>query len=155
MADDEDGTEDLWSAGVKKKPVTPKPSPALVVDNKNKTQYIAFEAKDKPIGFVVRTSAIHYTFFYHNLLTIALDSPGDDFFTLITNNAVIQVYGRNLQPITAAFGLHGCSSLHEFSPELHLPPGDDSQPYIEKIEVTLPTPPKKLERVGKAEKQEY
>jgi hypothetical protein len=128
-----------------------KKSPALVVDNKNKTPYTAFETKDKPLGFVVRCRAIHYTFFYHHLLTIALDSPDDDFFTLITSNAVIQVYGRNLHPIAAAFGLHGCSSLNEFSPELFSPPSDDTQPYIEKIEVTLPTQPKKPERVAKSE----
>lgn len=150
MADDDDEI-DLWRTGVSKNPITPKKSPALVVDNKNKTEYTAFETKDKPIGFVVCCHAIHYTFFYHHLLTIALNSPDDDFFTIITNNAVIQVYGRNLQPITAAFGLHGCSSLNEFSPEMFLPPSDDSQPYIEKIEVVLPTPAKKPERVTKAE----
>lgn len=78
---DDDEIEKRWSPSVSKKPITPKPSPALVVDNKNKPQYIAFETKDKPIGFMVRTSAIHYTFFYHHLLTVALTSPDDDYFT--------------------------------------------------------------------------
>lgn len=154
MADDDDEIDDLWRTGVSKKPITPKKSPALVVDHKDKTLYESFQTKDKPLGFVVRCSTIHYTFFYHHLLTIALNSPDADFFTLITSNAVIQVYGRNLQPITAAFRLHTCDSITEYSPEAFLPPSDDSEPFIEKIEVTLPTPPKKKERVAKAEEQE-
>ncbi len=144
MTDDDD-IDELWSTGVSKTKIPPKKSPALVVDHKTKTPYSAFETKDKPLGFTLRCTSIHvhYTFFMHNLLTIVLNSPADDFFTLITNNAVIEVYGRNLQPITAAFGLHTLHSMTEFSPDIFLPPSDDSQPYIEKIEVTLPTPPKK------------
>jgi hypothetical protein len=144
MADDDDEIDELWSNSVSKA-ATPKKSPALVVDHKN---YSAFEAKDKLLGYVVRCTStrVHYQFFYHHLLTIALNSPDDDFFTLITSNAVIQVYGRNLQPIASAFGLHTCHSITEFSPEVFLPPSNDSQPYIEKIEVLLPQPPKKPER---------
>jgi hypothetical protein len=151
MVDEDDEIDKLWRTSIAGH--LPK-SPALVVDNKNKAQYTAFEAKDKPLGFVVRCSAINYTFFYHNLLTIALDSPNDDFFTVITNNAVIQVYGRNLQPVADAFGMHGCASVNEYSPELFLPPSDDSQPYIEKIKVMLPTPVKKQEREAKSEEKQ-
>lgn len=158
MDDDDDEIDKQWSTNVSKKPITPKKtkSPALVVDNKNRTSYRAFETKDKPLGFVVRCTStrIHYTFFYHHLLTLALNSPDDDFFTIITNNAVIQVYGRNLQPITVAFGLHTCQSINEFSQEMFLPPSDDSQPLIEKIEVLLPTP-KKQERVVKPEEKPH
>lgn len=153
MVEDDDDIDDLWSIGVEKKPITPKKSPSLVVDHNNKAPYTAFETKDKPLGFVVRCHAIHYTFFYHHLLTVVLNSPDDDFFTLITNNAVIQVYGRNLQPITAAFRLHTCDSMSEFSPDVSLPPTDDAQPYIEKIDVLLPTPPKKPEGGAKSEEK--
>lgn len=152
MADDDDEIDELWSTSVSKA-TTPKKSPALVVDHKTKIPYSAFETKNKPIGFLVRCRGVHYNFFNHHLLTIALNSPDEDFFTLITSNAVIQVYGRNLQPITAAFGLHACYSITEFSPDMFLPPSDDSQPYIEKIEVTLPTPPKQQGRSGIAEPQ--
>ncbi len=151
MADDDD-IDDLWSSGVVKKP-TPKKTPQLVVDHKNKTPYKGFEPKDKPIGFVVRCHAIHYTFFYHHLLTVAMNSPDEDFFTLLTNNAAIQVYGRNLQAIAAAFGMHECAAISEYSPERFLPPGDDSQPFIEKIEVMLATPAKKPERASKPEEK--
>lgn len=155
MADDDDEIDALWSTGVSKDSIAPKKSksPTLVVHHKNTTSYSAFETKDKPLGFVMRCTAIHYTFFYHHLLTIALNSPDDDFFTLITSNAVIQVYGRHLQPIVTAFGLHTCQSITEFSPEQFLPPSDDPQPFIEKIEVMLPTPPKKSERVAKQEEK--
>src|SRR6185437_4450623 len=100
--DDDDEMDDLWSTGVAKKPITPKKLPALVVDHKNKMTYTALETKDKPLGFVVRCLSHHveYTCFYHHLLTIALDTTHEDFFTLITSNAVIQVYGRHLRPIT-------------------------------------------------------
>lgn len=145
MADDDDEIDKIWGTSVSKATTPAKKSPALVVDHKSKTPYSAFETKDKTLGFMVRCSSIrvHYQFFYHHLLTISLNSPDEDFFTLITNNAVIEVYGRNLQPITAAFGLHTLHSMTEFSPEFFLPPSDDSQPFIEKIEVTLPTPPRK------------
>lgn len=150
MVDDDDEIDKLWRTSIATH--LPK-SPALVVHHKNKTPYTAFETKDKPIGFVVRCHAIHYTFFYHHLLTTALNYPDDDFFTLITSNAVIQVYGKHLQPITAAFRLHTCDSISEFSPDVFLPPTDDAQPYIEKIDVLLPTPPKKPERGAKAEEK--
>ena len=151
--DDDDEIDDLWSTGVVKTPITPKTSPQLVVDHKNKTPYSAFEPKDKPIGFVVRGHAIHYTFFYHHLLTVALNSPEDDFFTLLTTNAAIQVYGRHLQAVAAAFGMHECAAISEYSPERFLPPGDDDQPFIEKIEVRLATPAKKPERAGKTDEK--
>lgn len=150
---DDDEIENPWSPSVLNKPIAPKPTPALVVHNKDKQPYSAFEPKDKPIGFVVRGHAIHYTFFYHHLLTVALNSPEDDFFILLTNNAAIQVYGRNLQAIAAAFGMHGCAAIIEYSPELFLPPSDDDQPFIEKIEVRLATPAKKPERVTKGEEK--
>ncbi len=157
MADDDDEIDELWSTSVSKDGITPKKSksPTLVVDHKNKTPYTAFETKDKPLGFQVRclSSHVEYTCFFHNLLTIALDTTNEDFFTLITSNAVIQVFGRNLRPITAAFRLHTCDSITEFSPEIFLPPSDDSQPFIERIEVMLPTPPKKQERSAKPEEK--
>ena len=80
MADDDDEIDELWSTSVSKA-ATPKKSPALVVDHKNKTPYSAFETKDKTLGFMVRCSSIrvHYQFFNHHLLTIALNSPDDDF----------------------------------------------------------------------------
>mgnify|MGYP003374457218 CR=1 FL=1 len=142
MADDDDEIDELWSTTVSKKPA-PTKSPALVVDHKTKQPYRAFETKDKLLGFAVRCPNIHYHFFYHHLLSIALNSPGEDFFSLTTSSAVIQVYGRNLQPIASAFALHTCHAITEFSPEVYLPLSDDSQPYIEKIEVMLPTVPKR------------
>ena len=157
MADEDVEIDELWSAGVSKTTIPPKKSksPALVVHHKNKTLYSAFETKDKLLGFVVRclSTRVHYNFFYHHLLTIALNSPDDDFFTIITNNAVIQVYGRNLQPITNAFGLHTCHSIIEFSPEVFLPPSDDSQPFIERIEVMLPMPANEKNQEGRRAKQ--
>lgn len=150
---DDDEIAKRWSPSVAKKPITPKPSPALVVHHHDKTPYSAFETKDKPIGFVVRCSTIHYMFFYHHLLTVALNSPEDDFFTLLTNNAAIQVYGRHLHAVAAAFGMHGCAAMSEYSPELHVPPSDDSDPFIEKIEVRLATPAKKPERIAKSEEK--
>ena len=157
MADEDDEIDALWSSGVSKNSITPKKSkpPTLVVHHKDTTPYSAFETKDKLLGFVVRclSTHVHYNFFYHHLLTIALNSPDDDFFTIITSNAVIQVYGRNLQPITTAFGFHTCHSITEFSSELFLPPSDDSQPFIERIEVMLPMPANEKNQVGRGAKQ--
>lgn len=82
MADEDDEIDELWSSSVSKDSITSKKSksPALVVHHKNKTPYNAFETKDKLLGFVVRclSTRVHYNFFYHHVLTIALNSPDDD-----------------------------------------------------------------------------
>lgn len=139
MVDDDDEIADLWGIGVEKKPITPKTSPTLVVDHKHKTPYRAFETQDKLLGFQVYCPSVQqeHTFFYHHLLTITLSKPAYDFFFLMTTTSVIKVRGRNLQPLTVALGLHTCKSMAEFHPEWFLAPIDDTQPFIEKIEVAL------------------
>ena len=158
MADDDDELDKLWNTEVKpsasvhelKKPTK------LVVHHTGKQPYVALATKDKVLSFVVHSisSGIRYSFAYHTLTSTAIHEPDADYLTIITNRAVIEVYGKNLLPIAVALELHTCHSINEFSPEMFLPPSDDSQPFIEKIEVLLPTPPKKQERVAKGKPEE-
>ncbi len=137
--DDDDEITELWESSIAKHSLTPKKSPTLVADHKHKTPYTAFETQDKLLGFHVHCPSVQqeHTFFYHHLLTITLSKPAYDFFFLMTTTSVVKVYGRNLQPLTVALGLHTCKSMTEFHAEWFLAPTDDIQPYIEKIEVAL------------------
>ena len=118
---------------------SPPKSPTLVVDHKHKTPYRAFETQDKLLGFQVYCPSVQqeHTFFYHHLLTITLSKPAYDFFFVMTTTSVIKVRGHNLQPLVVALGLHTCKSMTEFHPEWFLAPTDDTQPFIETIEVAL------------------
>lgn len=157
MADDDDEIDELWSTEAKPSAsVQELKKPAkLVVNHKGNQPYSAVISKDRVQSFVVRSfsSGIRYRFFYHTLTTTALHESDNDCLTIITQGAVIQIYGRHLEAIDDALGLRTCSIITEFSPDAFLPPSDDSKPFIEKIEVLLPIP-KKQEKVAKREEQE-
>lgn len=137
--DDDDEITDLWETSITKHSITPKKSPALVVDHQHKPPYCAFETQDKLLGFQVYCPSVQqeHTFFYHHLHTITISKPASDYFFLLTSTSVVKVRGRNLHPLAVALGLHTCKSMTEFHAEWFLPPTDDTQPYIEKIEVAL------------------
>jgi hypothetical protein len=112
--------------------------PALVVNQTPKSAYRAFETQDRLLGFTVRCPSVKLrcTFFYHHLLTIALNEPDNSLLLLTTNSSVITLRGHSLQALADALTLHTVKSINEFSKELFTAP-DDDQPYIEKIEVQL------------------
>lgn len=158
MADDDDELDELWSTEAKppasvqelKKPAK------LVVNHRGNQPYTAVVSKDRVQSFVVRSfsSGIRYRFFYHTLTTTAIHEPGNDCLTIITQGAVIEIYGRHLEAIDDALGLRTCSTITEYSAELFLPPPDNNAPFIERIEVLLPTPAKKKqEPVAKREEK--
>ncbi|MGH7240151.1 MAG: hypothetical protein ACREHG_08850, partial [Candidatus Saccharimonadales bacterium] len=129
----------LWGLSVAKPTGKLKTSPQLGVNHSDKIPYRAFETQDKLLGFQVHCPSVQqeHTFFYHHLLTITLSKPAYDFFFLMTSTSVIKVRGRNLQPLVVALGLHTCKSMTEFHAEWFLAPPDDTQPFIETIEVAL------------------
>ena len=134
MTDD----SDKWSSFFGKDTVKAR-SPQLVVNHSDKTPYSAFEAQDKLLGFMVHCPSVQqeHTFFYHHLLTLTMSKPAYDFFFLMTSTSVVKIYGRNLQPLAVALGLHTCKSMTEFHSEWFLAPTDETQPFIERIEVAL------------------
>ncbi|NGZ96228.1 MAG: hypothetical protein CV089_08890 [Nitrospira sp. WS110] len=155
MADD-DGEDDeldsIWNPAKQKASPLPKKSLELVVSH-GQQPYAALETKDKVLAFVVRSlrNGFRYSFAYHTLSITALHDPKADILTLITDRGVIDLYGRNLLPVAVAFEMHTAYSVTEFSPEMHLLPSDKTAPFIERIEVMLPRPPQKPERVAKAD----
>lgn len=116
-----------------------KNAPELVVSHTPKPVYKAFETQDKLLGFTVHcpSSRAGHQFFYHHLHTITFNEPDYSFLFLTTSTSVIRVVGYNLQPLANALGMHTCKSLTEFHPERFSPPPDDSEPFIEQIEVSL------------------
>ena len=158
MADDEEeekietllSTSPRHVRGLTKKPLS------LVVTH-DKQPYVALETRDKVLAFVVwsASNGFRYSFGYHTISTTALHHPSADALTIITDRAVITLYGKNLLPIVMALDMHTCHSLTEFVPSEHLSPSDPTAPLIERIEVTLPRPVEKPPRVTKQdEKQE-
>lgn len=105
-----------------------------------KSAYRAFDTQDRLLGFTVRcpSATLRCTFFYHHLLTIALNEPENSFLFLTTTSSVITIRGKRLQALAEALTLHTVKSITEFSKDLFTaPPPDDDQPYIEKIELEL------------------
>jgi len=120
--------------------VPKKTTRELVVSHTPKPAYKAFETQGKLLGFTVHCSSVQtgHQFFYHHLHTITFNEPDYSFLFLTTSTSVIRIVGYNLQPLSLALGLHTCKSVTEYHPELFSPsPPDDSEPFIEKIEVSL------------------
>lgn len=156
MADDDEDDEldAIWNPAKRKTQSQPKKPLELVVSHEQ-PPYVALETKDKVLSFVVRSfsNGFRYSFAYHTLSTTALHEPQADMLTLITDRAVIDLYGKNLLPVAVALEMHTASSITEYSPELFLPPTDRAAPFVERIEVTLPRSPEKRERVAKREEK--
>ena len=158
MADDDDGDDELdaiWNPARSKASPQPKKALELVVAH-DKSPYVALETKDKVLAFVVWSfkTKFRYSFAYHTLSTTAMHDPNADFLSIVSDRGVIDLYGKNLLPIAMAVEMHTCYSITEFSPALHLQPTDKSAPFIERVEVTLPRPPEKPQRVAKPEEEE-
>lgn len=156
MADDDEDDEldAIWNPAKRKPQSQPKKPLELVVSHEQ-PPYVALETKDKVLSFVVRSlsNGFRYSFAYHTLSTTALHEPQADMLTLITDRAVIDLYGKNLLPVALALEMHTASSITEYSPEMFLQPTDKAAPFIERIEVTLSRPPEKKERGAKAEQK--
>ena len=157
MADDfdddnnENELEKIWNpGGSKASPLAKKPIALVVSDGKE--AYSAFVAKESRESFIVRLANGHHHRFYIHRLTGVHIYPQGTALTIKTNDGIIQLYGRRLETIDEALALHTCRTITEFSPEIHLPPTDKSAPFIEQIDVILPRPPEKPQRVAKAEK---
>lgn len=129
---------DKWAQLFGRDTAKPK-TPELVVNHTDKKPYTAFETQDKPLGFQVYCPSVNmgHTFFYHHLHTVTVHMPVYDFMCLTTNTSVIRIYGRHLQPLSTALGLHNCKSFTEFHPDWFLDPTDQNKPFIQKIEVAL------------------
>lgn len=144
MTDDVDEIADLWGLGQSE----PKPSPTIhelkpgKALQTGKPPYVAFSTKDKVYAFTVVSPSrgIEYSFFYHNLLQIVVNTPQADFMSVMTSSAVIRIFGRNLKPIASALKLRTCESVTEYLPEWFLQPTDQAAPFIEAVEVTTPVP---------------
>ncbi len=114
-------------------------TPELVVNQPLKSAYSAFDTQDRLLGFTVRcpSAKLRCTFFYHHLLTVALNEPENSFLVLTMNSSVITLRGKRLHFLADALTLHTVKSINEFSEDLYTSPLDDEQSYIEKIDIQL------------------
>ena len=157
MADDEDEVGDeleaIWHPAIGDTSAQPKKALELVVSD-GKEAYNGLIAKDRVETFLVRcVNGFRYRFFYHRINATATEDSYRNSLTVMTSDGVIKIYGQHLEAIDEALALKTCHTITEFSPVLHLQPTDKTKPFIERVEVTLPRPPKKQEGTG-AKKQE-
>jgi hypothetical protein len=139
--EEDDDLDTLWTPPTSKTTTPPQKPLKLVVDHDSTPPpYSAFNTKDKLRGFIVECASSHKAFYYPQLLSVTLNHPHNTALSLVTSTAVIQVFGRNLRPILSAFRLQTCDSITEFSAAAFQQPSDDSQPFIENIEILSPMP---------------
>ena len=137
MSDDDDLTK-LWTGTVSPtEPVMRKPQ--LVGGQATKQPYQAVDTKDKQVGFFVQWLQGTYSFYYTNVYTLLLN-PASSELVIITNNAVIQLAGCNLQPLHHALHSRTCHSLTEFNPSLYFEP-KPTDPIIEMVQIKMATDP--------------
>ena len=152
--EEDDDLDTLWTPPTSKTTTPPQKPLKLVVDNDTPPLYSAFNTKDKLRGFIVECASSHTAFYYPQLLSVTLNHPDDTVLSLVTSTAVIQVFGRNLRPILSAFRLQTCDSITEFSPDAFQQPSDDSQPFIENIEILSPMPTIERQKGAGAKRRE-
>lgn len=160
MTDDVDEIAKLWGIGeaeAKPSATIHELKPPKKEQPTGKPPYEAFTNKDKVYAFTIvsQSPRLEYSFFYQNLLQLVVTAPGGEFVSVMTSSAFIRISGRNLKPIATALKLRTCDTITVYSPELFLSPTDNTAPLVEAVEVTTPDPqpPKKPERVGKAEEK--
>lgn len=147
--DDDSELEAKFGIGTKASPAT-KPALNLVVSHA-KAIYHPFVTKNLARGFEIISSDYEDSFSYPQLLAVRLHRPRADYFFLLTSSALIEVWGRNLRPITNALNSHNCETITQFLPDEHEPPTDKTAPFIERIEVLMSRPPEKKERGAQRE----
>ncbi|MBS0167059.1 MAG: hypothetical protein JSR29_13310 [Nitrospira sp.] len=158
MSDDVDGITKLWSieeGEAKPSATIHELKPPKKEQPTGKPSYEAFTNKDKVYAFTIvsQSPRLEYSFFYQNLVQLVVNAPEADFLSVMTSSAFIRITGRNLKPIATALKMRTCDTITQYSPELFLPPDDNTAPFIESVEVTTPDPQpaKKLERGSKPE----
>ncbi|TXI24142.1 MAG: hypothetical protein E6Q61_05415 [Nitrosomonas sp.] len=135
MSDDDELTK-LWTGTVSSAEAI-KPRPQLIGGTATKQPYQACDAKDKQIGFFLQWLKGTYSFYYTNVYTLLLN-PSASELLIMTNNAVIQLTGRNLEPLHHALHSRTCHSLTEFNPVLFHEP-KPSDPIIEIVQIKMAT----------------
>lgn len=98
--------------------------------------YLAFETSDRAERLhIVRATQPARRPAYHYLMDISEDQFHHSAFTLIYTFMIVEVTGRNLEPVIHAIGLGNCERIREHHAKLYDPPVD-GEPFIEKITIT-------------------
>lgn len=99
--------------------------------------YIAFGAKDKVERLRIRRAGNVPTRSpaYHLLLDVIYDGGFGTNFALLYNFLMVNVTGRNLQPVVLAIETGTADFIQEFDPAKWDKPTDPSAPFIEAMEI--------------------
>ena len=141
---DPEGRQSLW--GARRAPlqapaVTITPAVRPVVPEPMQTEapsdrvYQAFETHERAARLNIRCARIPSRYpGYNYLLDVIYDYDFSASFTLIYTFMVVEVKGRNLDPVVHAIAHGSCGRITEFHPRRHeKPAGDD--PIIESVEI--------------------
>jgi hypothetical protein len=98
--------------------------------------YLAFETSDRAERLHILRGAAPSRFpSYSYLLDISFDHHLQSAFTLIFTFMIVEVTGRNLEPVVQAIGMGKCQRISEYHPKLYDSPAE-GEPLIEKIQIT-------------------
>ena len=98
--------------------------------------YLAFETSDRAERMNIMRAAAPSRFpSYSYLLDISFDHHLQSAFTLIYTFMIVEVTGRNLEPVVHAIGMGKCERIREYHAKLHDRPAE-GEPLIEKISIT-------------------
>jgi hypothetical protein len=100
--------------------------------------YQAFDGKDRVERLQIRRAfGPTHSPSYGYLLDISYDGDyGTNFVLTYSFAMMVQVRGRNLQPVVSAIEQGFCRFIQQFDPDEHALPADD-QPLIEKLDVVV------------------
>jgi len=132
--DREDFSSRLWSGAER----TAQPAEGTVVPltrpaTPPNREYVAFEVREGTDRLHIHraTQPSRYPG-YHYLLDIVFDHDFGSMFTLIYSFMVVEVTGKNLEPVVHAISYGNCARIHEFHRN-HYDSPPQGDPLIEKI----------------------
>lgn len=115
----------------------PTPLPVISPPLEESPTYQAFETQERAARLNIRCARgpSRYPAFTY-LLDIIFDYDFSASFTLIYTFMVVEVRGRNLDPVVHALAHGTCGRITEFHPRRHTKPGEN-EPFIESIEIVV------------------
>jgi hypothetical protein len=121
-------------APYRKKPVV---APTASAAAKDPEEYVAFDAKDHVERLIIMRTWDHTRSpKYHDLMDITYDGPhGYNFILWFSFMMMVEVEGKNLQPVIKALQLGTAEFIREFDPDKWPKPKDEKAPIIESIKV--------------------
>ena len=111
-------------------------------------EYLAFDAQDKPRWLRIKrpqtaaTRSPDYAF----LQDVVFDDVFWESAALVYSFMIVEIHGRNLQPVIEALAARKCSWVQQHNPKLHDPvPDDGKTPVITAIVTHIPNSQREMQ----------